>query len=102
MKEKFEKQLGSLESYALVLDDDGYWLDSGINSEPLQLAIDNSLEGEIIRQSAIVRELQTTYFSMAKAEKSRYKSKETKQVLAESKKQEIILDEMLDAYAYED
>lgn len=98
MKQTLEKQLGSVPQYKLKLENDGYWLDSGINAEPLQQAIDNSLEGEIIAQAGIVRRLQKQYFSMARAEPSRYKSKDTKAVFAESKKQEIILDEMLDAY----
>lgn len=56
------------------------------------------VKADIIAQTGLVRELQKQYFSMAKEEKSRYKSKETKEVLFESKKQEGILDEMLAAY----
>lgn len=37
MKQTFEKQLGSVPQYKLKLENDGYWLDSGINAEPLQV-----------------------------------------------------------------
>ncbi len=56
------------------------------------------VKNEIITQAALVRKLQRDFFAARKADNTPYPSKSSKQLLQESKKQEVILDQMLMKY----